>query len=171
MNAIKNWDKVKASGDFERLVPGGYICEIKAVSDNSDKQYLKISYDITEGNFAGYWGNYEERSGNWRGNFYRSYKESAAGMFKGFINAVEASNEGFSWNWKEQELVGKKIGLVIGDEEYIANDGSVGTWPKVRTVKSVEAIRNGKFRIPETTKVDAEIPSVPDTISTDDMPF
>ena len=172
MKEINGWEKVKASDDYDRLAPGGYICNIIGVEDNESKSYLKIEYDIALGEFAGYWNEYAKRSGSWKGEFYRSYKDSAAGMFKGFINAVEASNEGYKWDWREQTLTGKYIGLVIGDEEYIANDGSLKTWPKVRTVKSVQDIKEGRFRVPETKKVETEEPVVPDTpLNTDDFPF
>lgn len=172
MKAINGWENVKSSDDFETLEPGGYVCKIIAVEDNENKQYLKIAYDIAEGDLAGYWQRFAERKGNWRGDFYRSYKDSAAGMFKGFINAVEGSNDGFSWAWNEQDLVGKLVGFVIGDEEYVATDGSIQRWPKVRTVKTIQDIRDGKFRMPETKKVEPEptvIPASP--LNNDDMPF
>lgn len=172
MKAITGWENVKSSDDFETLEPGGYVCKIIAVENNEDKQYLKIAYDITEGDLAGYWQRYAERKGAWRGEFYRSYKDSAAGMFKGFINAVEGSNEGYQWDWNEQTLKDKYVGLIIYDEEYVGTTGSVSTWPKVKSVKTVQDIRDGKFRVPETKKLDPEptiIPASP--LNADDMPF
>ena len=45
MKKINNWDNVQEYVSFKNPV-GGFICEIKAVEDVPDKEYLKISYDI-----------------------------------------------------------------------------------------------------------------------------
>lgn len=153
MQEIKNWKNVKASEDFERLPAGGYICTIIHATDSPDKQYLKIEYDIAEGDHKDHWADTKERFGWWGGDFYRSYKDSAVGMFKAFTNAVEGSNPGFTWAWKEKDLEGKMIGVVLGEEEYTGNDGSVKTRLKVRSVKSVQDIREGKFKVPTLKKL------------------
>ena len=54
----------------------------------------------------------------WGGNFFRSYKESTIGFFKGFITAIEKSNPAYRWDWNEQGLKGKLIGIVLQEEEY-----------------------------------------------------
>ena len=41
------------------------------------------------------------------------------------------------------------IGLVLGEEEYINNNGEVKKRLYVKDVKTVEQIRNGDFKIPE----------------------
>lgn len=149
MKKINDWEKVKASDDNSRLPAGGYVCEIVRAEDNPEKNYLRLEYDIAEGEYKDYWQSTAERFGWWGGDFYRSYKDSALGMFKGFINAVEGSNGGFKWEWNEKALEGKLVGLVLGEEEYIKNDGSVGTRLKVRNVKPAQDIRSGKFKVPE----------------------
>jgi hypothetical protein len=49
-------------------------------------------------------------------------------MFKRFCSAVSKSNGNYIFDGKtnadEKTLIGKKIGLVLQDEEYIGNDGS-----------------------------------------------
>lgn len=149
MKPINNWENVKASDDFRRPPAGGYICEIIRATDTPNKEYVHLEYDIKFGEYAGYWQETAERFGWWGGDFYRSYKDSAIGMFKGFTNAVEASNDGYTWDWNERGLEGKLIGIVLGEEEYIKNDGSVGTRLKVRSTKSVQDIRDGRFKVPE----------------------
>ena len=54
---MKNIDltNVQEATDFPKLTPGGYICRITAVEDVPAKEYLKIEYDIVEGEFTGYW--------------------------------------------------------------------------------------------------------------------
>jgi hypothetical protein len=179
MKKIENYETVQAnSGEFARPVAGGYICEIVHVEDvpydeNTAKgDYLKIEYDIADGELKGYYKDaFEKFGGNWWAKFVRSYKEKALGMFKQFTICVEESNSGYSWNWDEKSLVGKKVGLVIGEEEYEGNDGSIKTRLYVKDVKTVDEIRNGKFRIPAlkelkktasvTIITDADISDVP----------
>lgn len=174
MQAIKNWKDVKASEDFERLSAGGYVCIIIHATDFPDKQYLKIEYDIAEGDHKDHWANTKDRFWWWGGDLYRSYKDSAVGMFKAFTNAVEASNPNFTWAWKEKDLEGKMVGLILGEEEYTGNDGSIKTRLKVRSVKSVQDIREGKFKIPALKRLapsDEENPADTfDAIDTD-VPF
>lgn len=151
MKPINNWDDVEAQGneEYKRLVPGGYVCRITKVEDNPEKSYLYIEFDIAEGEFTAYGASCLERMGFTPLKMYRSYTDKAAGMFKGFTQNVEQSNPNYKWEWKEQSLVGRLIGIVLGEEEYIKKtDGSVGTRFNAKD-KSVDAIRNGKFKIPE----------------------
>jgi hypothetical protein len=107
---------------------------------------------------------------------FRSYKEKALGMFKHFTNCVENSNAGYTWAWDEKSLVGKFIGLVLGEEEYEKGDGSVGVRLYVKEVKTVQEIKDGNFKIPEL-KVLKNRPSAPvnngftEVDSSDDLPF
>lgn len=178
MKPINNWNDVKSTDtDFRRPEAGGYICKIISATDVPDKEYIRLEYDISDGEFKGYWQETAEKFGWWGGDFYRSYKESAHGMFKGFINAVEESNDGFKWQWDEKTLEGKQIGVVLGEEEYIKNDGSIGTRLKVRSTKSVQDIKDKRFRIPKLKKVEGEGSGTAAAIPTgsvirdDDMPF
>ena len=61
MKPINNYENVQASsGEFARPTAGGYICKIMDVEDvpmdaNTGKgDYLRIEYDIANGDFAGY---------------------------------------------------------------------------------------------------------------------
>ena len=54
MKKINDWENIKENSDFKRLEPGAYICAIKAVEDVSDKEYLKIYFDIVKGDNKGY---------------------------------------------------------------------------------------------------------------------
>ena len=173
MKAIENWDNVKPSGEYERLAPGGYVCRILEATDDPQKEYLRIVYDIAEGIEA---GRYKDESPEnvYRHSFIRSYKEKAQGMFKSFINAVENSNEKYSWNWKEETLKGKLVGLVFGYEQYEANDGTVKERLRVASTKSADAIRNGDFRTPalKLLKTDGVQPTIPEGfVSDEDYPF
>lgn len=144
---------VQAAGDFERLSPGGYVCRITGVQDNPEKDYLLIEYDIAEGPMKGYYESLNKACGFWGGKFIRSTKESALGFFKRFIDCVENSNAGYHWNWKEETLVGKGIGLALGEEEYIGNDGSLKTRLYVAQMYTVNEIRTNKYKVPTLKKL------------------
>ena len=175
MNPINNWNSIEAQGseEYKRLVPGGYVCRITKVEDHPDKSYLYIEFDISEGEYTGYGSSCLERNGFTPLRMYRSYSDKAAGMFKGFIQNIEASNSNYHWEWKEQTLVGRLIGIVLGEEEYKKLDGSVGTRFNARD-RSVAAIRDGKFKVPEKKTLPVEQNTAPAFVSVDDseeLPF
>lgn len=170
MNPISNYDSVEAiSTEKKRLGPGGYVCKVTKVEDVADREYLKMEYDIVEGEFKGYWSSNEENYG-WRDSFIRSYKDKALGFFKQFMNSVESSNSGFRWEWNEKALVGKLIGIVLAEEEYERRDGDVGTRLRVAKVASIDDIRSGHYTVPEKKVLTTR--SVPvQTANEDDLPF
>lgn len=151
MRQIPNWENIEENGEFNKLKPGGYVALIKNIEDKPSQEYLKISYDIAEGEFKGYYMDLYNSQNFWGGSFFRSYKESAASFFKGFITAVEKSNPGFKWNWNEQLLKGKLVGVVLQEEEYIPTEGShageLRTRLIVSDIHSVDKIRKGDFKV------------------------
>lgn len=157
MRAIQNFESVQPSnGEFAKPGPGGYILEVVSVEDvpfnkeTNKGDYLRIYYDIADGDFRGYYQEQAERfNGAWYANFIRSYKEKALGMFKHFINCVTESNPGFRWAWNEQALVRRRFGAVLQEEEYEKKDGTVGVRLIVKEVKTVQQILNGEFKIPD----------------------
>ena len=93
-----------------------------------------------------------------------------------FTNCIEQSNAGYEWDWNEKGLIGKVVGLVLGEEEYEKSDGSVGVRLYVKEVKTVQEIKDGNFKIPEL-KVLKNRPSAPvnngftEVATDDDLPF
>lgn len=160
MRKVNNWAEIKESTGFKRLAPGGYICAIKNVTDVEEKEYLKIEFDIIEGDDKGYftkqYNDDTRQDKKWpnAGTMYRSYKESALPMFKGFITSVEKSNKNFTWDWDESKLKNKFFGAVIGEEEYLNQKNEKRVRNRVASVHSVETIKNGDFEIPEMKKLD-----------------
>lgn len=166
-------DNVQEAGVSKRLPAGGYICKYTSVSDVADKQYLYMEYDVVEGEYANYYKDMEASKGFWGGKCYRSYKEKALPMFKRMCSAVMKSNPGFLFDGKtntdEKTLIGKKVGIVFGEEEYIGNDGSVKTRLYVAYETSVEDIKKGSFKVPQFKKLPAsERPTVDET---DEVPW
>ena len=142
---------VKEQSDRTRLPAGGYVCRYTKVEDVPEKEYLYMEYDIARGDYAGYYKSLSDSMGFWGGKCYRSYKESALPMFKRMCSAVSKSNNGFVFdgqtNSDESTLVGKLVGIVLCEEEYVGNDGSTKTRLYVDRECSVEDIINGKFKI------------------------
>lgn len=163
MKPINNYENVQASsGDFARPTTGGYICKIMDVEDvpmneQGKGDYLRIEYDIADGEFKGYYKEQFDRwGGNWNASFIRSYKEKALGMLKHFTNCIEQSNAGYAWDWNEKGLVGKFVGLVLGEEEYKNANGDIRTKLVVVQIKTVEEIKNGDFKVPAPKKLAVE---------------
>ena len=151
----------KASSDFERLVPGGYVATIMNVEEYKTN-CLKISYDIAEGKFKGYYAQqYEQWGGTWRGTQYQAVETKQGDVLASFSNliyCIENSNRGYTWNWDERTLKGLKVGIVLREEEYIGNDGEVHTSLKVSDWKTVADISNGDFKVRDPKKIEQSRP-------------
>ena len=158
MKPITNIANVQEAGEGKRLRAGGYICKYTKVEDNPDKNYLYMEYDIADGEFKDYYKDLSERFDFWGGRCYRSYTEKALPMFKRMCSAVTKSNKGFIFDGNEHAdettLVGKKVGLILGEEEYEGNDGSIKTRLYVVREVAIDDIKAGKFKVPELKKLD-----------------
>ena len=178
----KAYEDAKAStGDFQRLPAGGYIARMTDVEDVVDKLYLKVTFDIAEGRFSGFYADDWGRDHPNAHSFIRSYKDNCLGMFKGFLSAVDESNntkfkEQASGGFKEQQLVGKLIGVVIGYEEYMSDRGEIRERMRVVATRTVAQIRAEQFKVPELKKY--EVPAaagspVPgfEQVKDEDLPF
>jgi hypothetical protein len=153
MKTIGNWSEIKESNTL--LAPGIYLAKVVKVEDVPDRSYLRVYFDITEGQFKGTFGA-QVVGDKWPylGTVIRSYKESALTWFKSFITAIEKSNEGFVWKWNEQDLVGKNFVVVFGEEEYqdaVTNEVKVGLKPV--DIRSIKALQEGKIKVPERKKL------------------
>ena len=151
-----NWNDVQ--DDIRKPVPGGYAAKITEVVDNEDKEYLLIRWEFAEGEFKGVNQETFDAFGFWPMAFVKSYKEKALRFFKGFKTAVEESNRNYTFKNDPQSLVGKFVGVVLGEEEYLAKDGSVKTRLYVSEVRSGKAIRDGDFKIPDLKKLATTAP-------------
>lgn len=160
-----DWNNVQEVRDGETMgpIPGGYAAKIVSVEDREDKEYLRIEWDFADGEFKGHNAETFERAGFWPCSLIRSYKPKALGFFKAFKTALEESNPGYKFDeMNVQGMVGKYIGVVLGEEEYMKNNGTVGTRLYVAQVRSGKAIREGDFKVPETKKLaQKSAPAIP----------
>jgi len=158
MKNLFNFENIEeaTNGGGQQLPAGGYVCKYTAIEDVADKEYLKMEFDIAEGEFVDYFKGLEERAGFWGGRTIHSYKEAAVPFFKRMCSSVAKSNTGFSFNpfvkggnADEQTLVGKVVGIVLQEEEYNKNNGEIGTKLVVAYECDAAKIREGNFKVPK----------------------
>lgn len=159
---IQNWDAIPDAVEYERPVPGGYIgvicdyLDVETPNRNGKSQFLQLFWDFAEGPLQGSNNECSLRMNFWPsyGKFVRSYKESALSQFKAFKTCLELSNPRYVFNTRNLDgMKGRLIGVVLGEEEYEKNDGTVGTRLYVKQVRTVQAIRDGDFKVPDLKKL------------------
>lgn len=158
--------------DFRKPV-GGFVVEIKEVADKEEKEYLEVRYDIVDcydPNDKEFIGMYAKRKKERNYNFPRhivSYSQKSLSFFKGFCTAIKESNNGYDFEqtFNEAELVGKRFGAVLGEEEYLTKDDKGNDQVRKRSTivvrKSIDSIKAGDFTIPELKKLDSKPKTAP----------
>ena len=145
-----------------QLTPGGHICRIQGVrlekTQKTKKDMLVVAFDIAEGSeFDGYFKKRFERSSGfnsnakWPGVFRVTLTNASGdtnGYFKGFIEALEASNPNYNFkatNGDEQQMKGKLVGFNFGEEEYEPQNspGEIRVSVKPAYAVSVARVREG----------------------------
>ena len=163
MEIIKDFDKIEAKGmdDFRGLPIGAYECVIMDArvnhNEQSGKDTFKVSVDIASGEFKDYFRKMYENDTRidrkWNNNAirYLAYKGDNVAFFKGFIKTIENSNIGYTWDWDETKLKGKKVCGVFQYEEYEKQDGTKGI--KVRLTKFRSLDKLGEIEVSDSVKM------------------
>lgn len=150
MEKISNWNEVEAKGmdDFKSLPIGAYECVIKEANvhknEETGKETFRVAVDIASGDYKDYYQKRYDNNTNsnkkWDNNAtrYLAFQGDNAAYFKGFITCVENSNVGYTWNWDEKTLVGKKICGVFQYEEYESQDGKKGVKVRLNKFRSLD---------------------------------
>ena len=191
INRPNNWNQVQPIGEREKLAPGGYVIEIKKVEiktgrNNPGYQYLDIWLDICEGEQTGFYQkDWKAQDGDkrWRGHFRQGIPaqdaapdDYTARNFRAMIDALEASNSGYQFDWNEQSMVGKKAGALFRSEEWEYN-GKHGWNTACMRLIDAERIRTNSFTIPAEKPLKTKISQSNDTyfgfesIDDSDIPF
>lgn len=151
-------NNVDAAGNYEKPKAGGYVIIIRKVNNDKAKERIDVEYDFFEGPFKDYYMDLHERCGFWAGKFNKSYKTKALPFFKSFLEAVIESNPdhdgliiGDYEDVDETKLCGKLVGMVVGEREYIGNDGVKKTALDNYNAQfiSVHDIHEGNYTVPE----------------------
>lgn len=169
MKAFKNYNEVKAQTEKVKIPAGGYEAVIMNAEEKHYDGYskLEIAVDITAGDYKNYFADdYRSQQGEdkkWKGVLRLSVPtddgsdrdEWYKSVFKANMNAVEDSNPGYHWGWDEKSLKGKKIGLLLRNEEYDFN-GFHGWKAKPFKLIDLSAIKEGKFTIPKDKPLNSD---------------
>lgn len=156
----KNYDEVQVNEDFVPVTLGGHKGIIMGAEEYtspiSGNTSLKISVDMDKsdeqaGYFTEQYRNDTRPDKKWSNSAIKyvslGEEENQVKMLKGFITAVENSNNGYNYDWNKEvdQLKGKKVGLVFGLEEYENNQGEVKTITKLNQFRSLDKVENVKI--------------------------
>ena len=162
-----NYDNVEvAEFDFTPIELGGHKGIImkaeEYTSPQSGKTSLKVSVDTSKDDkqpeyFKEQYKNDNRIDKRWSNSAIKfislGEEENQVKMLKAFITAYENSNNcKFDWNKDWDQLKGKKIGIVFGQEEYINQNGDLKLNNKLREFRSIDKIDN--IKIPKVKLLD-----------------
>lgn len=165
MEKPKNYDSVVANtGDYESLKLGGHeiliknACEYTGLSGNTSLQICVdiVGNDDQKGFYQKQFDSNTNSDKKWSNGAtkYVSLKddEKCVAMFKGLITCVENSNLGFKFNFDEKTLINKKLAGQFGLEEYLKQDGTIGTATKLVAFRSLDKLKD--IKIPKVKLLD-----------------
>lgn len=159
-----DFDKVQGYQDRRQLPVGGYVMRIMGaeIKENRIGQYVQVSMDVAEGDFKDFFADdYRSQDGTQRARVWHcSYLLNVPTddgserdgwtkrRFKTFTDALEASNEGYHFDWDERRFKGLLIGGLFNLREW-ERDGRRGMSTNLAQVCDVEKIRSGRFKLPK----------------------
>ena len=170
----KAYDEININEEFEKLELGGHkgiiIKAEEYTSDFSGKKSLKVYVDTASDDkqpeyFKKQYEN-DTRIDRKYPNGAIKYvplgeEENQVKMLKAFITAYENSNGcQFDWGKDWEQLKGKKIGLIFGQEEYTSQDGTTKLATKLNQFRSIDKVDN--VQIPKIKLLDGSYISYDD---------
>ena len=188
-----NWNEVQEFSDRQKLPLGAYVCKVKQVriQDNSYGSQLCMLFDIAEGEYAGYFqkdfASNTAQDKKWRGVLRvwipaddgSEKDEITKRSFKGMVTSFEKSNPGYVWDWNENSLVGKQVGVLFRNEEWDYN-GKHGWAVRPFRAISVDVVRDESYTLPKDKPLSAAANVAPTNpnlgngfveVEDDDLPF
>ena len=165
MQRIENWETVEAKGmeDFKALPIGAYECIIRKAevytNGKTGKESFKVEVDIASGEYKGYFQKRFDNNNNstktWDNNStrYLAFEGDNTAYFKGFITCVENSNPGYTWDWDETKLTGKRVCGVYQYEEYEKQDGSRAVKVRLSKFRSLDKIKESNGNLNDSVRL------------------
>lgn len=151
------WDNTEAASfGFTRPKPDGYIFNVVHSGDmilpKTNKPAIKIFCDIAQGEFKGYYKSLSDRFNSMITLDYLQLiteDEKNLPYYKRFVEFFEECNPGFKFDFRPLSLVGKLIGGIAGEEEYLCNrDHVIKVKLKIQYLCPIETIIKKEFRVP-----------------------
>ena len=171
----KTYDEISINEEFEKLELGGHkgiIIKVEEyTSDFSGKTSLKVYVDTASDDkqpeyFKKQYEN-DTRIDRKYPNGAIKYvplgeEENQVKMLKSFLTCVENSNTNYTYDWNKEvdQLKGKKIGLIFGQEEYTSQDGTTKLATKLNQFRSIDKVDN--VQIPKIKMLDGSYVSYDD---------
>lgn len=192
MKPIEGFKAEAPAASYPMLPKGLYVAKINNVKIDGDEpdQRLVLRVDITEGEHAGYYvkrfNSDKERGGQYeakyKGDFSiqipnqnnprRQHYDWDNRAFGNAIWAIEQSNPGYHWDWNEQGLKGKAVGINVRGGTYNGKP-----YTSIGRLESVQAIRDGSAKVMADAKPrgDAQTAGNMDggaiVVTDDELPF
>ena len=177
-NKPAGYDEVQAGGEYTPIELGGHKLIIKAIEEataSTGTKYLKVSFDTAQDDkqpnyYAEQWKKDTRDNKKWGGVavvFPTDKDGKTSKTFKQFCTSIERSNNSqIQWGAQfEASIVGKAIGGVFGEEEYIGADGNVKTARKLFWWRSTDSVADAsipdKRTVENTASSCSEFMSVP----------
>lgn len=187
-NKPEGYDEVQAGGEFTPIELGGHKLVIKAIEEmqaSNGKSYLKVSFDTAPddkqpGYYAEAWKNDTRDQKKWSGVttvFPTDKTGKASKTFKQFCTSIERSNNSqIQWGAGfEASIVGKRVGGVFGEEEYLNSNGDKKVAHKLFWWCSIENADGAKIpakrELDDTSAGNAGFMDIPSGLTADDLPF
>lgn len=189
MRAFKEYESTPEFTESVKLPAGAYEVTIMRAEDTDSA--LCILFDISEGEYKNFYmdkfqtekKNYPE-SAKYKGVLRlwypsgKEYDEKNQKIMKTALKRIKESNHlnvDFSKEWDGAALKNAKVGMIFRDQEYNYN-GYQGMAAQPYSIITLEALREGKFQIPEPKRLrqSSTASSVSDFVDMpgdEDLPF
>ena len=184
------YDEVQAGGDFTPIELGGHklvIKKLEEVTASNGNKYLKVSFDTASDDkqpnyYTEAWKNDTREQKKWGGVatvFPTDQEGKTSKTFKQFCTSIEKSNNSkIQWGAGfESSIVGKVIGGIFGEEEYLNNANEVKVARKLFWWRSTEGIIDAKIPEKRELRQNGDTPDIaegfiqiPDGID-EELPF
>ena len=197
MKPVNGFQSQAPGASYPMLPKGAYVCAIQNVKIEGQEpdQQLVLRLEVIEGPYAGYFTKrFKTESANTQSRFpakykgdisiqipneantKRSHNEWDLNTFNRAIGAIEASNDGYKWDWNEMGLKGKVVGVSVQLGTY---NGVEFTRP--RRLEDANQVREGKVKPMKDSEprmdgdnggyAGASDPSGFTPVETDELPF
>ena len=191
MRAFTDYESTQEFTENIRLPAGAYEVTIKSAEDNDDA--LCLLFDSSAGEYRDYFMNKFRNDKNiypdtakFKGVYRLWYPkgnesdETNKMRMKTVLKLIKEENKlniDYSKEWDGAALKGSRIGMILRDQEYHYN-GYHGFTAQPYGVISMEALRTGKYTVPEPKRLN-DSDSFPDSEKLrffeinveDDLPF
>lgn len=157
-----NWESVQAFSNRPKLPLDAYVCKVVkgVVQTNDYGDQLCVLFDIAEGEQTGFYAK-EFKSNTMKDKKWKGVlrvwlprddgsekDEFTKSALKGFVTSIENSNPGYQWDWNENSLAGKLLGIMFRNEEWEFN-GKHGWAVRPLRAMSADTVRSGDYTLPD----------------------